>query len=168
MKPINGVAGGMLVSAAILFGLAFLASQVAPPAVEFARASSKREAVTAPETTGLLIDIENVRNDRGNVLVAVFDTKMPFEQYDFERASAFAEVPARAGTIQVHFEDLSQGPYAVSFFHDENNDYDLNLDGLYPLEGYGTSGARDSDHEPTFEEASVEPGRITLRMYYLR
>ena len=170
MRPITSFVGSVIVTAALLFGLGFLASTIPVMAEDPVESGTVADSKANPATdaAGVLVEITNVRNDKGKVLVAVFEDVEAFEQYDYERARAYIEVAAEAGTVQAHFPRLNAGPYAISLFHDENEDYDFNMDGVYPLEGYGTSGARDSYHEPTFNEASVGPGRVAVRMYYLR
>ena len=66
------------------------------------------------------------------------------------------------------FEDLQNGPYAIAVFHDENTNYDLDLDGGYPVEGYATSGAKGPYDEPGFAQASVEAGAVTVKIHYLQ
>lgn len=171
MKPVESVSGGLFVTVVILFGLGFLASQVAISSDEEAEVTpvaAEPEPAFEFEAIGLRVEILDVRNDEGRVIAAVFDSEEAFAQYDFERAAAYAELPAEIGTIEAHFAELTEGPYAVILFHDENEDYELNMDGPYPVEGYGTSGAEDPYDEPTFEEAAFNPGRVAVHMYYLR
>ena len=75
---------------------------------------------------------------------------------------------ATTGTMNVPFEKLTDGPYAIALFHDENEDYDLNLENGQPIEGYGTSGARGMYDDPGFQQALVKPGDVTVQMYYLQ
>ena len=100
----------------------------------------------------------------------MFNKAQPFEVYDYDRATEYGEFDASeavGGAARLSFPRLRSGPYAVSLFHDENRDYDFNMAGDWPLEGYGTSGAKNAYDEPTFEDASVTPGRVIVQMYYL-
>ena len=119
---------------------------------------------------GLEIIITDIRNDKGKIIVAVFNRSGPYNAYDYEAARKYGEVEASTavnGIIKLAMPTLDKGPYVVSLFHDENDNDDFDYDDDWPLEGYGTSNAKDAYHEPTFEEASVEPGRIFVKMYYL-
>ena len=81
MKPIESVSGGLFVTLAILFGLGFLASQVAISSDEEAAGTP---VVAAPEPAwefeaiGLRVEILDVRNDEGRVIAAVFDSEEAF------------------------------------------------------------------------------------------
>lgn len=167
MRSTLDLTASLLVSAILLFAFGFIASQASgrqpAGAGDTGVSTSSRQPVA-----GLSLEIVDVRNEQGNVLITVFDVEAAYESYDYELALAYRIVPAQPGTIRVHFPRLTNGPYAVSLFHDENGDYDLNFDGLNPLEGYGTSGASDPYYEPTFEQASVWPGQVTVEMHYLR
>ena len=171
MKPITSVTGGLVVTAVLLVMLGFLASTV-PVSMANQPTVNGRETVSAPASetvsAGLVVEITDVRNESGTVILVVFDDIDAFENYDYEGAKAYAELAAKSGTVQVRFPELGTGLYAVSAFHDENEDNEFNMDGMYPLEGYGTSGARGPYHEPTFGEASVGTGRVSVRMYYLK
>ena len=40
------------------------------------------------------------------------------------------------------------------------------MEGDLPLEGYGTSGARGPYDEPSFAQAAVDPGAVTIEVHY--
>ncbi|MCW8999991.1 MAG: DUF2141 domain-containing protein, partial [Kangiellaceae bacterium] len=90
-----------------------------------------------------------------------------------KHAEAFASVSMKslAGKQAVTLHDIPPGDYAVSLFHDENNDNLLNLKrSKIPLEGYGTSRAMSKFDEPGFDRASIKLGpqskTINIKMYY--
>lgn len=181
MRPITSLASSFLATVAIVLGLGFFASKIpvsAAAAIMDDRLPAERSVAETPAATnsgvvkttgaGLHVEITGVRNNKGTVIVLVFDDAVAFAAYDYERAVAFAEIAAATGTVLAEFSDLGRGQYAVTLFHDENGDDDFNTDGMYPLEGYGTSGASGAYDEPTFDEASVDADRISVRMQYLR
>lgn len=171
MKSVTSLGGSLAITFTLLIALGFLASRVPVSMAGQNNAATETAADSAPVPefldTGLRVDITNVRNDEGKVIVLVFADADAFADYDYTRAVGYAE-QAAAGTLQFEFPELREGPYAISLFHDENDDDDLNMDGIYPLEGYGTSGATGPYDEPSFSEAAVSPGRVSIRMYYLR
>lgn len=123
-------------------------------------------AGTNASAEGLTLTIENVRSDRGSIIVLVFDDSRDFDRLDYMRAVDYADVPARPGQVDVSFPRLADGPYAVFLFHDENGDQDLNYSGERLLEGAGATGAPNPDDLPSFEEASVFPGNATVILHY--
>ncbi|MEO1679554.1 MAG: DUF2141 domain-containing protein [Pseudomonadota bacterium] len=123
-------------------------------------------AGSAASSEGLTLTIENVRSDRGTVIVLVFDNARDFNRLDYLRAIGYADVPARRGDVEVSFPYLTKGPYAVFLFHDENGDQDLSFQGDRLLEGVGASGAPGPDDMPDFEEAAIRPGRATIPVHY--
>lgn len=120
-------------------------------------------------SAGISLTITNIRNDSGNIIVLVFDDKIAYKNYDYEKAADYAEIPAQAGSMSVDFPSLNAGPYAIGVFHDEDKNQDLNVDGNgNPTEGYGTSGASGPYDDPSFKKASVSPGNVTVKMHYLQ
>lgn len=115
---------------------------------------------------GLTLTVENVRNDRGTVIFLAFDKERHFNTLNYMRAVDYADVPARTGRMTVNLPRLTEGPYAIFLFHDENGDKDLNYEGETLLEGAGATGAPNPDDIPTFSEASVFPGNATVIMHY--
>jgi uncharacterized protein (DUF2141 family) len=85
------------------------------------------------------LTVDGFRNTTGQARVAVFKQPQGFpdgESDAFRRTVAAIE----GGRVQVRFDDLSYGDYAVSMYHDENGDQKLNkkIFGI-PTEGYGVS-----------------------------
>lgn len=171
MKPISNMVSCIGVTAALLLAGSFLASEI-PVSV----ASEMQDRATASTNgpanvlgrSGLIVEITRVRNSNGKVVIFVFDDANAFEEHDYERAAAYAETAAATGTLKAQFPDLPFGNYAVSLFHDENGDDEFNMDGMNPLEGYGTSGARNAYDEPGFERASSDAARISVQIRYLQ
>lgn len=115
---------------------------------------------------GLSLTVDGVRNNKGSVLVMVFDNAAAYDKLDWQRAVQYAEIPARKGRVSHSFPDLTGGPYAVLVFHDENGDQDLNFSGDRVLEGVGVSGTARDTWSPSFAEAAVPPGNIAVRLFY--
>ncbi len=115
---------------------------------------------------GLNLTVDGVRNTNGSIIVLVFDKKRAFEQLNWRNAVQYADIPARTGSLSYSFPDLTTGPYAIFVFHDENGDRDLNYNDERFLEGVGASGATASIPEPTFAQAAVTPGDVTVQIHY--
>ncbi|MBC7493084.1 MAG: DUF2141 domain-containing protein [Novosphingobium sp.] len=84
----------------------------------------------------LTIRMSNVRNAKGEVLVAV----CPQAQFLKDTCPYNGSAPAHVGTTVVMIHGLPPGQYAVQTFHDENGNkkVDRNFIGL-PREGVGFS-----------------------------
>jgi uncharacterized protein (DUF2141 family) len=84
---------------------------------------------------------------------------------------ATAVVPISGGQASAVFEDVPAGSFAVSVFHDENGNGELDSVALgIPSEAYGFSGdARNMFGPPSFEKARMELAagetkQITIRV----
>lgn len=115
---------------------------------------------------GVSATFQNVRNARGNVVVMVFADREAFKSYDVTKAVGYAEIPAYPGDVTAVFPHLSDGPYAIAGFHDEDENQDLNMDGDWPTEGYATNGALDAYDLPTFRRAALRKSKVSIVMHY--
>ncbi len=110
---------------------------------------------TDPPVAGTLrITIENVKKNEGKILLAVYADDDNFLS-EVTYRSIHHEVN-QAGVVTVEVPDLPYGKYAVSLFHDENNNgkFDTNFMKL-PKEPYGFSNnARGTFGPPKFTEAA--------------
>jgi uncharacterized protein (DUF2141 family) len=118
----------------------------------------------------LTVTIDHVRNDRGSILAALYDSESSFLQQPSARARF--KVKAVAGTVQYVIHDLPPGRYALSVFHDENDNgqLDRNVFG-FPSEGYGFSrDARAHHGPPGFSSAAFDfdggSTAITIALHY--
>lgn len=105
----------------------------------------------------LKVTIEGVRSGEGRVMVAVHDDAANF---DIDHQLTGTMVEARQGSVAVTFSGLAPGTYAVSTYHDENANGELDS-GFFaiPKEGYGFSNdARGFAGWPDFAAAAVTVG----------
>ena len=124
-----------------------------------------------PEGHGRVeVTMTGFKNQEGAARVAFFLDARVWPDGD---ASIFATavVPISDGQAFAVFEDVPAGPFAVSVFHDEDGDGELDSAALgIPSEPYGFSGdARDLFGPPSFEEAQIELAagetkQITIRV----
>lgn len=102
----------------------------------------------------LTIDIKGIANDKGTVLVALYDKTDMW----MKKAVKFATVAAKPGSVSVVIKDLPEGEYGASIFHDENGNgkLDANVIGI-PTEPYSFSNdAAGNFGPPTFEQAKFK------------
>ena len=106
----------------------------------------------------LTLSVDNIRNDKGRVLVALFNSKKGFEASDVNAAYASFDVPARTKGAKLTMHDLPKGRYAIALFHDENanGDMDFSLT-MMPKEGFGHSNNVGAEEDlTTFKQAAFE------------
>ena len=102
----------------------------------------------------LTVIITNFRNNQGMASVALFDKEEAFPK-STGKAIGVMYVPVKQGKSIAVFEHLPPGEYAVSVFHDENNNkkMDTNFFGI-PKEGVGASNnARGHMGPPKYKDA---------------
>jgi uncharacterized protein (DUF2141 family) len=120
--------------------------------------------------SSLSVQLTDLRNSRGRVAVALFDSK---ENFPDQKQALSGKVARISGsTASVRFDGLKPGIYAVAVLHDENaNDkMDFNLVGM-PLEGFGFSNdAAVWFGPPSFSAAAfrllVQSGQIRVKVRY--
>jgi len=115
---------------------------------------------------GVILTVQNVRNDRGQIVVLIFDHAEAFAYLAYNWAVGYAAMPAQPGRVSYSFADLTAGPYAIFVFHDENEDWDVSHNGRRLLEGVGASGAPSPQDMPDFFEATVGPGPVRVTLHY--
>jgi uncharacterized protein (DUF2141 family) len=103
----------------------------------------------------LTVTVDHVRSDRGAILAALYDSEASFMKQPLARATF--KVQAATGEVQYVFHDLAAGKYALTAFHDENanGQLDKNLIGI-PKEGYGFSNSKGAVRPPAFSQAAFE------------
>ena len=126
--------------------------------------------VQQEETVTITVTIDGLRNTNGSVGVALFDEDSDFpddEPFKTESVSLNS-----AGGVEVIFEGVPAGDYAVAVMHDENDngDIDFNEYGM-PLEGFGFSNDAMGDQgPPDFDEAAFtadEDTDISVTIMYI-
>ena len=133
---------------------------IATPATGGDLATSATGGDLATSATGgdLEITVEGIRNDEGNVMVALHDESGREGFPGANGAIAAQWMRAAPGSLRFVFLDLPPGQYAVAVFHDENgnDELDTNLLGI-PTEGTGFSrNAQGNFGPPSFNDAAVE------------
>ncbi len=116
----------------------------------------------------LTITIGNIKNDAGQISLAVYNTEKEYMKKPFVVKST----KAVKGTVEINIEGLAAGTYAITIMHDANDNkkLDSNLIGM-PKEGFGFSNnAMGSFGPPSFEKAKFEfanSSRISIDLKYL-
>lgn len=113
----------------------------------------------------LEVTIGNVKNDKGFILVSLFNEE---DGFPGQSDSAFKneKIAADLTENKIVFENIPLGTYAIAVFHDENDNgqLDKNLLGI-PTEGYGSSNNQKKlFRAPNFDECKfkVEEAAISI------
>jgi len=112
----------------------------------------------AAHAADLTVLVDNVASDAGQVLVGVFDQAETFPRAMLRGERAPASTRDASGRVKLVFTGLAPGRYALSAFHDldDNGKLNANVMGL-PTEPYGFSrDARGNFGPPAFADAAVD------------
>jgi len=116
------------------------------------------------------VEIAGLRDARGVVHVCLTHEPRGFPNCK-ESGNLRAAIRASVGTLHYEFRSVPAGTYAVSVFHDANNDGKLNTSFGMPTEGFAFSrNPKMRMRAPHFNEASFEtngPSLEPLKMKYL-
>lgn len=102
----------------------------------------------------LTVEVIGIAQAKGDVQVALFDQQGQW----LRKAVASKKVVAAEGKVEIVFENLPDGEYGLSVFHDLNSNgkLDMNMIGI-PTEPYGFSNdAAGSFGPPSFADAKVK------------
>lgn len=93
----------------------------------------------------LKVTITGVKKTTGTVLVSLFDSPATFMKKSLDNKN----VAVKGDTVEVIFNDLPAGEYAVTLFHDENDNGKMDT-GQYgiPIEAYGFSNNAKATYGP--------------------
>ncbi len=105
----------------------------------------------------ITVDITSLLNTTGKVHIGLYNKAEDFSIVD--KVYKGAIVSPSSKTIQYKFKNIPNGTYAISTFHDENenNKVDKNFFGI-PKEGYGSS----NNIRPSFRGANFEEAKFVL------
>lgn len=105
-------------------------------------------------------------SDKGSMIIGLYNSEKKW----LEKVYMGMVSEIKNGKCEVLFEKIPYGDYAVSLFHDKNNNkkFDMFL-GFMPKEDYGTSnGAKGNFGPPKWEDAkfklSAEEKLITIKL----
>jgi len=114
-------------------------------------------------TTTIQLEISEFNNTSGLLAIAIFDNSNSFESKN--EAYLDSTLTITNAEMDIVIENINPGNYAISVFHDEdeNNELNTNIFGI-PQEGFGFSNNPSIGFSaPTYEECefTIEEG-VTL------
>ena len=160
LRTIHIESGEVLDMLAILKARASIGTLLVVAAVALSQAQQ-------PQVNLIHVDIDGLRNDKGQVLCALFSSAEGFPKSG-TKAAAHATSQISHGQAVCEFPGVAPGTYAVSVFHDENSNgkMDTNFMGI-PREGVGASNnAKGHFGPPKFDAAAFQfsGGRLDLKI----
>jgi len=120
----------------------------------------------------LTIEINDIRNTKGKLQVAVYNQEQAYKKNSLDKAYAAFSLSVNSKRNAITLRDIPKGKYAVSLFHDENSNGQMETNvANMPKEGYGTSNADDKYDELSFSQASVQVSDknriVKVKMFYM-
>jgi uncharacterized protein (DUF2141 family) len=109
---------------------------------------------SSAQAARVTVTIEGIHSSDGVVMAGLFDSASAFPQKFLEGRSTAAKAPS----VTLIFENVQPGRYAISAFHDLNNNGRLDTGAFgIPKEPYGFSrDARGVMGPPAFDEAAFD------------
>ncbi len=114
-------------------------------------------------STALTITVNGVRGEAGRLLLAIYDDPAAFASNG--NSVTWLAVPAE--TQKITLDRFPTGVFAISAFHDADDDGTLDMNGELPAEGYGSSGSVGKWRQPSFEDASFTGRSTNVQIHYL-
>ncbi|NQX85617.1 MAG: DUF2141 domain-containing protein [Flavobacteriaceae bacterium] len=102
----------------------------------------------------IVVNVSEISSNKGKIIVGLYANSDDFLKHIIDGK----RVEINNKSCSVSFKNIPEGTYAISLFHDENNDgkMDTNFMGI-PTEDYGCSNdARDFMGPPEWEDAKFE------------
>ncbi|WP_420400138.1 DUF2141 domain-containing protein [Flagellimonas sp.] len=100
---------------------------------------------SAQSTATLKVQIQDIESDEGMLRVGLYDSAQNWLEKTFKSKSSTIV----NGKCEVVFEDVPYGEYAISVYHDENNNGKMDKYlGFYPKENYACSNQAPAKYGP--------------------
>ncbi|MCW0482285.1 DUF2141 domain-containing protein [Gaoshiqia sediminis] len=121
----------------------------------------------------LSVNVESLRNSEGHVMFVLYNTQDALPDKELNKYFKKNRGAITEGSSTATFHQLVPGEYAVSIFHDENNDGEIEKGLFLPKEGLGFSNFQSISptNKPSFDKASfklTEDTTIQVKMIYFK
>lgn len=101
----------------------------------------------------IVVTVNSVSVNNGNIMVALYNSEDSFIDTSFKEK----KVASNSDVVELIFDDIPNGNYAISLFQDENDDKKLTIGMFGPKEPYGFSNnAKGSFGPAKFKDAKFE------------
>lgn len=130
-------------------------------------------ANTKLDSYSLLVRAEGLENSKGTIIVVLYNKEGSIPDQKLKQYYRKVAAPIIDKKVEVVFNNLPKGLYAVTLIHDENKNEKLDTKFLLPLpkEGVGFSNYQDFglNNRPNFKNASfnlVKDTIISIKIIY--
>lgn len=128
--------------------------------------------VKEQNTFTLTVEIENLRNSKGEVQFALYNTDGSIPDEHYKNYFKIDKSRIENGKAEIAFSNLPKGIYAVNILHDENKNGKIDKGFILPKEGIGFSNYSSIGltNRPNFKKASFELNQnktIKVKVIYM-
>jgi uncharacterized protein (DUF2141 family) len=111
------------------------------------------------------VKIPKISNNKGKVYFALYNSK---ENFDNKEAYQVAVGTIANKKTAVTFKNIPQGTYAITCYHDKNDNKQLDFIGFIPTEDYGSSNNPFNFGPPRFKSSkfNVATENITITIKF--
>jgi len=104
----------------------------------------------------LTVEATGLKNDQGEVQFSLYNKEGSIPDKALNKYFKMQRVTISGTKAKAVFKDLPKGNYAVSLFHDENNNHKIDKGLIMPEEGVGLSNYKSVNlfNLPNFKSAS--------------
>lgn len=111
--------------------------------------------VSADDTGTITFVMTGLRNDKGTARCALHDKPDAYPRKPAQ-AAASTSAPIKGGVAACVFSGVRAGAYAISGFHDENDNGKLDIGLFGPTEGWAASNDARGTFGPKFADARFD------------
>jgi uncharacterized protein (DUF2141 family) len=147
--------------ASVAFGAGLILASVLPAFAEDPAVGQMEEGTALPapglpeapkpNVATVHVIAENIESAKGTVWLALCDASLSVDGCPYKKS-----VPASPGFVEITFDDVPPGHYAVVGYHDVNDSGEFDRLLGVPREPYALSAAAADMVVPTFDAAKVE------------
>ncbi|MBQ0732687.1 DUF2141 domain-containing protein [Aquimarina celericrescens] len=109
------------------------------------------------------IIIDNIQSNDGTLRIGLYKSEESFLKKTYKSIN----VKAQKESVEVFFKDVEEGEYAISLYHDKDDNQKMNTFFKIPTEPYGVSNnAKGRFGPPKWEDAKFEvsDNKVTQRI----
>ncbi len=121
----------------------------------------KTEPVTSEEGITIHVIVPKTATNSGKVYFALFNSKEGFNQ-QVAYQKAIGELSDNK--TEVSFVNVPEGEYAITCYHDANENKQMDFDGMMPVEDYGSSNNPQLFGPPQFEASKFKVEEKDLQL----
>ena len=120
----------------------------------------------------LTVIAKGLKNNKGKVQIAIYNKDGTIPDKEQNKYYKMKRVSIHSKEAKTVFKNLPKGRYAVSVYHDENNNHKIDKGLIMPIEGVGLSNYKSVNpfHLPNFKNASFilnHNKRVVIKVIYL-